>query len=111
MRNGRLQAAPTLLFLLSLMPDFLFGWRPVATAVAVLLTTMSLRPAPFGGEVPAPPTARPAAPDTTSAAVPRRAYVAPAVAPDYFLFPIKPGKQNFLAGSMGEIRQIGRAHV
>ena len=86
------------------MPDLLFGWRPVATAVAVLLTTMSLRPAPFGGEVPAPPTARPAAPDTTSAAVPRRAYVAPAVAPDYFLFPIKPGKQNFLAGSMGEIR-------
>ncbi|UOQ71369.1 M23 family metallopeptidase [Hymenobacter cellulosilyticus] len=28
----------------------------------------------------------------------------PAVAPGYFLFPIKPGQPNFLAASMGELR-------
>ncbi|SET50454.1 M23 family metallopeptidase [Hymenobacter actinosclerus] len=39
----------------------------------------------------------------TPAAPGRRAGI-PAVAQGYFLFPIKPGQENFLAGSMGELR-------
>ena len=87
------------------MPAFLSGWRPLLVAATLLFTT-SLRPAPFGNAKLPPPVNGPPAdrPDTTSTRVPRAAYVPPVVAPGYFLFPIKPGQPNFLAGSMGEIR-------
>ncbi|TGE23999.1 M23 family metallopeptidase [Hymenobacter aquaticus] len=59
-----------------------------------LLTTMSLRPAPMAGQ------------EADSLRKPKPAGGAPrpAVAPGYFLFPIKPGQPNFLAASMGELR-------
>ncbi|TGE18904.1 M23 family metallopeptidase [Hymenobacter elongatus] len=60
-----------------------------------LLTTMSLRPAPMAGQEP-DSLPKPTAQNDPTAR--------PAVAPGYFLFPIKPGKPNFLAASMGEIR-------
>ncbi len=58
---------------------------------------LGLRPGPAGGQEA----------DTSEerrAARPAPAGARPAVAPGYFLFPIAPGKQSFLAGSMGELR-------
>ncbi|MGY2132187.1 M23 family metallopeptidase [Hymenobacter sp. HD11105] len=71
----------------------------------MLLAGTGLRPAPFGGELLAPK--RPEQADAAAGGALNKAQkiVPPDSVPaDYFLFPIKPGKANFLAGSMGEIR-------
>jgi murein DD-endopeptidase MepM/ murein hydrolase activator NlpD len=71
----------------------------------LLLAGTGLRPAPFAGELLAPK--RPEQADATAGGALNKAQkiVPPDSVPaDYFLFPIKPGKANFLAGSMGEIR-------
>ena len=80
--------------------------KPAAKAKPVANTkpTAKAKPAPAAG---VPPAARPA--DTVRAPnlppVARLPAVVDAAAPaGYFAFPIKPGKENFLAGSMGEIR-------
>ncbi|MBO3270412.1 M23 family metallopeptidase [Hymenobacter defluvii] len=88
------------------MPTSFSGWRLGATVATLLLTTLGLRPVPFAGEVPAPAADAPtsAAPDSSSVVVPSRMFTPVEVPKGYFLFPIKPGKPNFLAASMGEIR-------
>ena len=58
---------------------------------------MGLLPGPAGGQ-----EADTAEERRAPRALPARSQ--PAVAPGYFLFPIAPGKQSFLAGSMGELR-------
>ena len=58
---------------------------------------LGLRPGPAGGQE--ADTA-----EQRKAARPLPAGPRPVVAPGYFLFPIAPGKQSFLAGSMGELR-------
>lgn len=78
----------------------LSGLGAVVGALALAVT--GLRPAPFREYI-APQRTRTA--QELFASGPSQ----PAAAPDsvpagYFLFPIKPGKANFLAGSMGEIR-------
>ncbi|GAB2465435.1 hypothetical protein GCM10011375_34530 [Hymenobacter qilianensis] len=69
-------------------------------AGAVALTAMSLRPVPFNGTV-APRRTSQAAPETKPS---RHITPIDSVPAGYFMFPIKPGKPNFLTGSMGEIR-------
>ena len=67
----------------------LMGWQPSACQSQQAPASVEQTPVAAPGET--PPLAAPKA-------------VVPAVAPGYFLFPIKPGQQNFLAGSMGELR-------
>ena len=80
------------------------SWNKLAFGALLLLTTTSLRPAPFGEQ------AAPVAPQKAAASGVKPSFQQdtptprPAVEKGYFLFPIKPGKPNFLAGSMGELR-------
>lgn len=66
-------------------------------ALALLLTTAALVPAACGNKEPEKVSRK--APTTPLEGAGRVK-----VEPGYFLFPIKPGKPNFLAGSMGELR-------
>ncbi|WP_165699427.1 M23 family metallopeptidase [Hymenobacter jejuensis] len=65
---------------------------------ALLLTTTGLRPAPYRGEVHAP-----AKPGAAQAEL-KGPRPHPTVEQGFFMFPIKPGKPNYLAGAMGELR-------
>ena len=80
------------------MPDFSFtGFSRRLLSLAALPLLFAWPPASCEGQKldsAAPKTAPAATADT------RR----PSVPAGYFLFPIKPGKQNYLAGSMGELR-------
>ncbi|UYZ63756.1 M23 family metallopeptidase [Hymenobacter weizhouensis] len=71
--------------------------RQLLSVALPFLVLLGLRPASCGGQQPD------SSGDKPQAAAPA-ADTRPAVEPGYFLFPIKPGKQNFLAGSMGELR-------
>jgi len=70
--------------------------RLLSLAVPFLLL-LGLRPTSCGGQE--ADSSEKTAPKTAQSPTPR-----PAVAPGYFLFPIKPGQGNFLAASMGELR-------
>ncbi len=72
-------------------------WKALGWIVAWGLV-LGLRPGPAGGQEADTAEERKAARGALPVG-PR-----PAVAPGYFLFPIAPGKQSFLAGSMGELR-------
>ncbi|UOQ77604.1 M23 family metallopeptidase [Hymenobacter sp. 5516J-16] len=80
------------------MPVLLTNRSRRLLSVALPFLLLGLQPASCGGQEP-DSTEKPqvAQPSATPAAV-------PPVAPGYFLFPIKPGQQNFLAASMGELR-------
>ncbi|OWP63320.1 hypothetical protein CDA63_09870 [Hymenobacter amundsenii] len=67
----------------------LLGWQPSACQSQQTGPNVEQTPVATPGET--PPTAAAKA-------------VVPAVPKGYFLFPIKPGQENFLAGSMGELR-------
>ncbi|WP_400190504.1 M23 family metallopeptidase [Hymenobacter sp. B81] len=71
----------------------------LAPPALLLLVSASLPPACSTDEA---KTEKPAAPTKTAAAPPDSA--ARAALKGYFLFPIKPGQPNLLAGSMGELR-------
>jgi len=80
------------------MPDSLFTRPPRLLSVAwPFLLLLGLQPAACGGQE--PDSAAKPKPVSTQNPASR-----PAVPQGYFLFPIKPGQQNFLAGSMGELR-------
>ncbi|MET4105215.1 M23 family metallopeptidase [Hymenobacter sp. UYP22] len=79
------------------MPDFLFTRQRHLLGVALPLVLLGLQPAACGGQE--PDSAQQPQPVSAPAAPAR-----PTVPQGYFLFPIKPGQQNFLAGSMGELR-------
>lgn len=70
---------------------------------------MGVQPSACQSQQPAAPAleqptdAATGSPDGAPAAPSRRAGI-PAVAKGYFLLPIKPGQENFLSGSMGELR-------
>ncbi|MBC8083053.1 MAG: M23 family metallopeptidase [Hymenobacter sp.] len=66
--------------------------RRLLGLAALLLLTW--QPAASGGQEP----------DSTARKAADPAQARPVVPSGYFLFPIKPGKPNFLAGSMGELR-------
>ncbi|SHM05251.1 M23 family metallopeptidase [Hymenobacter psychrotolerans] len=81
------------------MPD-IFSLQPrrlLSLALLPMLITLGALPASCGGQEPDTVAQKPAA--TLPAAGAR-----PEVPNGYFLFPIKPGQQNYLAGSMGELR-------
>ncbi|GAB3295428.1 M23 family metallopeptidase [Hymenobacter tenuis] len=80
------------------MPAILNNRPRLLLSVALpILLLMGLQPAACGSH-------QPDSTEKPKAAQPPGPGPRPAVAPGYFLFPIKPGKQNFLAASMGELR-------
>ncbi|WP_179197715.1 M23 family metallopeptidase [Hymenobacter crusticola] len=85
-----------------------FSWNKLAVGALVLLTTTSLRPAPFGATAPPARESKAGFSLGSSNAGPGTPQAGPVSHPNvekgYFLFPIKPGKPNYLAGSMGELR-------
>ncbi|MBO0358119.1 M23 family metallopeptidase [Hymenobacter sp. BT186] len=79
------------------MPDVLNAPSRRLLSVALLpllLLVLGLQPASCGGQET----------DSLSQNPPSPAGPRPVVPDGYFLFPIKPGKPNFLTGSMGELR-------
>ncbi|MCA8829837.1 M23 family metallopeptidase [Hymenobacter pini] len=80
------------------MPDFLTTRPRRLLSVAVpFLLLLGLQPTACGGQ-------EPDSTEKPKAAQPQASTGRPEVPQGYFLFPIKPGQQNFLAGSMGELR-------
>ena len=73
--------------------------RPLLSVALPLLLTLGV-PTSCGGQEPDTAKNKSAISKTTSTTPD----VEPEVPAGYFLFPIKPGKQNYLAGSMGELR-------
>ncbi|MBT2557499.1 M23 family metallopeptidase [Hymenobacter sp. ISL-91] len=69
------------------------------------LLLMGVQPSACQSPQPASPTLEQPAPnEAAGAASPAPRAGIPAVAKGYFLFPIKPNQENFLSGSMGELR-------
>ncbi|MBD2716234.1 M23 family metallopeptidase [Microvirga sp. STR05] len=83
------------------MPDIFSLKQPrrlLGLALLPLLFTLGALPASCSGQEPDTVTQKPTAPAQASTGA------RPEVPNGYFLFPIKPGVQNYLAGSMGELR-------
>ncbi|MBT9395556.1 M23 family metallopeptidase [Hymenobacter sp. NST-14] len=88
------------------MVDFLITRPRRLLGVAwPFLLLMGLQPSACQSQQAAPTAEQtPVAAPEDAPAGPAKASAIPAVAKGYFLFPIKPGQPNFLAGSMGELR-------
>ncbi|WP_139921060.1 M23 family metallopeptidase [Hymenobacter sp. DG01] len=81
------------------MPDLLNTRPRRLLSVAIPFLLLGLQPASCGGQEP-DSTKEPQVSRATAPTPGKR----PEVPQGYFLFPIKPGQQNFLAASMGELR-------